>query len=138
MLPETPYHPDKGDLHVNFVMLGVVFVAYTFKYWSADSADAKVLLEEPGNNQQDHDDHFDIVAGDQRIIHFSGTAFTSNVEDTLYQVVIEVYQNLTEDEKSQKKLPASKLISATPGTVQTIKKNDGFQFPVVMTQLKSI
>ena len=143
MLPEIRYDETKGDLHVNFVMLGVVFIAYTFKYWSANSSEAKILLEEPGNNQQDHDDHFDILPGedaasqDKRIIHFGGTAFTSQTEDTLYQVVIEVYQNLTALEK-KKKLPASKLIGSVGSKVFTISEADGFKFPVVMAQLVSI
>lgn len=137
MLPEIQYQPSNGELHVNFVILGVVFIAYTFKYWSADTSDAKILMEEPGNNQQDHDDHFDIPSGNGRIIHFGGTAVTNNPDDTLYQVVIEVYQNLTTAEK-KKKLPASKLIAAVAGKVLTIKKEDGFQFPVVMAQLKEL
>jgi hypothetical protein len=144
MIPEISFDPKKGDLHVNFIMFGVVFIAYTFKYWSSNVNQPKVLIEEPGNNQQDHDDHFDLEYKndkpkdqDRRIVHFSGTSYSAEKDDTGYQIIIEVYQNLTQQEKNGK-LPVTKRIGQVSSGLLSIKNSDGYQYPTVMTKLVSL
>jgi hypothetical protein len=103
-LLDVKFDPSKGGkLIVNFKFTGLLFIPYSFKYFSSDKMDAKVIVQGEGNNVQPHDDFFDlsnpvtppenIAKHDGRIVLLSATAISASGTGTQFVATIEVYQD---------------------------------------------
>lgn len=92
-----------GELIVNFKFSGLVFIPYTFRYFSSQKIDAKILVQGEGNNTQSHDDFFalknsanvnePLVDHNGRVIFLSATVFSPQGAGSKFAVALEVYQD---------------------------------------------
>jgi hypothetical protein len=141
------FDPNDSPLWINISMGGKVFIAYTFKLWSADSAEAKKLFEFEGTNQQPQDDHTKLIneffkdAGgnvideplinyNNRILHVGGTVNATESDSQPYSVILEVYQCSTENDMSN-----STRIGQVTGAGNISLSDGSIPIPAVFAQL---
>jgi hypothetical protein len=64
MLKTIEFNPDNGTISAEVEMGGILFVSYSLLLYSTNTADAKILQTEHGNNKQTHDDNFNLASHD--------------------------------------------------------------------------
>ncbi|HTJ50916.1 MAG TPA: hypothetical protein VL443_15745 [Cyclobacteriaceae bacterium] len=103
-IKQVKYDAQKGgELIVNFKFSGLVFIPYTFRYFSSQKIDGKILVQGEGNNTQPHDDFFVLKNSDKideplinhngRVILLSATVFSPQGAGSKFVVALEVYQD---------------------------------------------
>lgn len=104
-----------GDpLWSHLKMEGLVGVFYTFRYWSQKAPARKVLIDEPGNNDQSHDDFFKLEDSQNpfeplkkhigRRAHFSITVQGASDDERPYTLAMAIYQGIDWESAKENKL----------------------------------
>lgn len=137
------FDPSGGKLIANVKMTGVVFISYTFLYWSANKDDRKLLINKPGNNKQPHDNNFILVdpenpdepisVNHNRIIELNTTVAATQENDTPYEIVLEVFQD-----NDNNGMTDNNLIGSVKTDSDVIKKSTSPKHPVLIAKMESI